>query len=583
MEHDTEDTPIDPVSAGASSLVADLSGIGMAIADFPRDMNKARKARKQKEKEKATASTSDLTSQAQGSTDSASVNQGRTDIGPSAVSTTGATSEDRAPPTLPTSSDASVAQPATEEEQGIALETAVSAAKNVERVVSIGVKSPMNFCLGLARGFRNIPRLYNDDTVRPVGKVTDLASGIRTAGKELGYGFYDGISGLVTQPIRGAEKEGAAGLVKGFGKGVAGLIAKPGAGIWGLPAYMMQGVHAEVNKLFSRSVANYIITSRVQQGQIELQHASAQEQMDVTRRWETVKWELQRFYQLKRTSKGKANDGEAAADDMAGRESSPSPSEIGFSKPKRSWLQQRLGPKDKEYTRARRAWKDGYVEANVPSSDTGESPLESAELEQAIQASVRETSRGNAEEDARVEAAMRQSIHAMEDREGQVPGMMPAGLPGQSSTIFEDDEYKITDDEYQKLIEEAIQQSVTGKVSTSSGHLPDIKRPSGPIQRTETDLYTSMNAGPALPPRDAEFDQAIEASKADMEKTKAQQGEEDIIMEYIKKQSLAEEEFRKQKTGQGSSHDNDEGLNKALEESLKLSGQDPAAGPSQGR
>lgn len=49
-------------------------------------------------------------------------------------------------------------------------------------------------------------------------------------GQEFGYGFYDGIAGLVTQPLRGAEKEGAAGLFKGIGKGIAGLILKPGAG-----------------------------------------------------------------------------------------------------------------------------------------------------------------------------------------------------------------------------------------------------------------------------------------------------------------------------------------------------------------
>ena len=42
--------------------------------------------------------------------------------------------------------------------------------------------------------------------------------------------MYDGIAGLVTQPLRGAEKEGAAGLFKGIGKGIAGLILKPGAG-----------------------------------------------------------------------------------------------------------------------------------------------------------------------------------------------------------------------------------------------------------------------------------------------------------------------------------------------------------------
>jgi hypothetical protein len=88
----------------------------------------------------------------------------------------------------------------------------------------------MNFCLGMAKGFRNIPRAYNDDTVRPVEKVTGISSGLRVAGKEFGFGMYDGISGLVTQPWKGAEKEGAGGLIKGFGKGIGGIIAKPAAG-----------------------------------------------------------------------------------------------------------------------------------------------------------------------------------------------------------------------------------------------------------------------------------------------------------------------------------------------------------------
>ena len=50
-----------------------------------------------------------------------------------------------------------------------------------------------------------------------------------TAKQEFGYGFYDGISGLVTQPLRG-RKDGASGVIKGFGKGIGGLILKPGAG-----------------------------------------------------------------------------------------------------------------------------------------------------------------------------------------------------------------------------------------------------------------------------------------------------------------------------------------------------------------
>ena len=38
------------------------------------------------------------------------------------------------------------------------------------------------------------------------------------------------MTGVVTQPIKGAKKEGAAGFLKGMGKGFAGLIVKPAAG-----------------------------------------------------------------------------------------------------------------------------------------------------------------------------------------------------------------------------------------------------------------------------------------------------------------------------------------------------------------
>jgi len=74
-------------------------------------------------------------------------------------------------------------------------------------------------------------RLYGDDTVRPQEKVVDFSSGLKAAGKGFGYGFYDGISGLITQPIRGAEKEGTAGLIKGIGRGLAGVVLKPVAGM----------------------------------------------------------------------------------------------------------------------------------------------------------------------------------------------------------------------------------------------------------------------------------------------------------------------------------------------------------------
>ena len=55
--------------------------------------------------------------------------------------------------------------------------------KGAQRIVAAGMKSPMDFTLGLARGFHNAPKLYGDDTVRPQEKVTDFQSGLKAAGK----------------------------------------------------------------------------------------------------------------------------------------------------------------------------------------------------------------------------------------------------------------------------------------------------------------------------------------------------------------------------------------------------------------
>ena len=65
----------------------------------------------------------------------------------------------------------------------LSFNTAVEAGKGVGRIVEVGLKSPMDFTLALARGFHNAPKLYGDESVRRAGKVTDFQSGLREAGK----------------------------------------------------------------------------------------------------------------------------------------------------------------------------------------------------------------------------------------------------------------------------------------------------------------------------------------------------------------------------------------------------------------
>jgi hypothetical protein len=88
----------------------------------------------------------------------------------------------------------------------------------------------MDFSSNLAQGFQNAPKLYGDHTVRRAETITGFKSGMKAASKDLALGFYDGISGLVTHPIRDAKEHGVAGLLSGVVKGVGGLVLKPTAG-----------------------------------------------------------------------------------------------------------------------------------------------------------------------------------------------------------------------------------------------------------------------------------------------------------------------------------------------------------------
>jgi len=268
-EYNTEEQPTDPISACTLSLVTDIGGIGMAIADMPRELFKSMSQPKKKTST-AIEAQDGATPLASGSETSLPVPQGvesektstpapsiaGTETLGSTISTT-AHSNASQPTLSDTASSASrpwspdqsstqgsvndkswkeqIKEAAGKQQQRRAssvnyVNAAVGTGKGVGRVVTTGARTPMNFCLGLARGFRNMPRLYNDYTIRPVEKVTGVGSGVVVAGKEFGYGLFDGITGLVTQPLKGAEKEGVQGLVKGFGKGIGGLIAKPAAG-----------------------------------------------------------------------------------------------------------------------------------------------------------------------------------------------------------------------------------------------------------------------------------------------------------------------------------------------------------------
>ena len=75
--------------------------------------------------------------------------------------------------------------------------------KGTLRLGKAAARAPGAFTSAMASGAHNLPLLYNDPTVRPTPQITGIGSGIKAGVAELGFGVYDGIAGLFTQPIMG--------------------------------------------------------------------------------------------------------------------------------------------------------------------------------------------------------------------------------------------------------------------------------------------------------------------------------------------------------------------------------------------
>ncbi|KAJ3106617.1 hypothetical protein HDU97_005982 [Phlyctochytrium planicorne] len=66
--------------------------------------------------------------------------------------------------------------------------------------------------------------------------------GVTTGASSLVSGVVSGISGVLSKPIEGAEKEGVGGFFKGVGKGLVGFVSKPLIGVFDLATNVSEGI-----------------------------------------------------------------------------------------------------------------------------------------------------------------------------------------------------------------------------------------------------------------------------------------------------------------------------------------------------
>ena len=73
--------------------------------------------------------------------------------------------------------------------------------------------------------------LHNRQISKRTERISHVGNGLYYGTKRLGVGILQGVSGVFIQPVKGAQKEGLQGFVKGVGKGIVGAAVKPVVGV----------------------------------------------------------------------------------------------------------------------------------------------------------------------------------------------------------------------------------------------------------------------------------------------------------------------------------------------------------------
>ena len=394
-----------------------------------------------------------------------------------------------------------------------------------------------------------------------------------------------------------------AGLIKGFGKGIGGVVLKPGAGrfyflnqrfhradwqaFWGIPGYTFKGIYKELQKHLGSSVQNYIIAARTAQGYDEWMSSTREERLGVVSRWHATQLELNKgMHQVRHANFNTPH--EMLRSRQTSYEQRKKTAEG------KKMQKDKVGANHTHKNRSRDSIPStAFVQAQP--SVVQDRDHDSIAFEEAIQNSVAATSMGNPEEDRMIEMAIRASVVELQLASGEgdsndavhraiQASIAEASRARRESGITASGQMEGAND-HDRHLEAALRQSMLepqqfNGTQIEDPHLgsddPGVATDDDENVQTAIEMSKVATAERHMPESDEDLQKALEASRKaqkvhEMGLAKSKT-EEDIVLEYIKKQSEAEEKLRKFKpSGKASSFEPDEvELQRAIKESLKL-------------
>ena len=312
------------------------------------------------------------------------------------------------------------------------------------------------------------------------------------------------------------------------------------AAIWGLPGYTFQGIYKELQKSSGSNVQNYIIAARTAQGYEDWQDSTREECVDVVKRWQVAQVELAK----QRRQWSRRHLASAQASSKAKDKSS---------RPKR---------KAREEQRTGSTSDIPGVEESVraPSLLVPTSPVED-EFEDAIHHSVERTSTGNPHEDELIERAIRASVAELHGSyvEGGDDDVVARAIRASIAEVNRLRSERPSDSKRDTVqTGDYDDQDLAAAIRASMDEHDSRVHEDGEEKRDDSGIDTdedeniklalerSRHLEASLPCQDdEELERALKESQEQEAAKQMQRREEEIVMEYVKKQSLAEEEYRK--------------------------------------
>jgi hypothetical protein len=304
-----------------------------------------------------------------------------------------------------------------------------------------------------------------------------------------------------------------------------------------LPGYTLSGIYKEVQKRFGESVENYIMASRCAQGVCDAASSTVEERESVLRNWKYFETEFVKK-KTARHSQSKFNDR------TAGPRATTTVSESASAEmqPREVDKSQETGRTAADRARRRQALS-GLFRGRANSSPSRLAKPSSAALppayEEAIMHSVHETSHGDATEDQMIERALRASMVELKAAEDGGEEEQRAYERALDASIREAGRV-LAENEKSMLDSPSESSSYIKSPSAADGFDQVEKRPQPPAlppRATEADATADPDLQAALAQSQASYIEYLQRDKSEL----------DMVMEYVKRQSLAELEYERQR------------------------------------